>query len=176
MTKEGISLGNRLRRHFIAGIVIFLPLALTVNLFILTISFADGILGRYIEPYFSREFGFYFRGVSILVTFFVVFIIGFLANNFFGRRIYHYFEGLLTRIPFFKQVYPAIKEISLFFFSDEKKISFERVVVVEWPRHGVYAIGFLTNDSPKKICEKTSQDLCSVFIPHTPTPLTGSGK
>src|ERR1041385_881217 len=112
MIKERLSLGNGLRRYFLAGIVIFLPLALTVNLLFLTINFADGILGRYIEPYFFREFGFYFRGLSILISFWVVFIIGFLANNFFGRKIYQFFENLLTRVPFFKQVYPAIKEMA----------------------------------------------------------------
>jgi len=168
-----VPIGNRLKRYFISGLVIFLPLALTVNLFMLTINLADGLLGRYIQPYFSREFGFYFRGLSILISFLLIFLIGFFASNFLGQRIYPFFEGLLLRLPFFKQVYPAFKEMTIFLFSREKKINFERVVIVEYPRKGIFSFGFLTNDASQKICEKTALDLCNVFIPTTPSPLTG---
>ncbi len=167
------ALSSRARRYFISGIVIFLPLALTVNLFILTINFADGILGSYFKSYFSKEFGFYFRGLSILISLLLIFIIGFLASNFLGRRIYPFFEGLLLRLPFFKQVYPAFKEMSLFLFSGGKKINFERVALVEYPRAGMYQIAFLTNNAPKSVNEKLSQDMCCLFLPTTPSPLTG---
>ena len=173
MVKENVSLGNSLKKYFLSGLVIFLPLALTINLFILTISVADGLLGKYIEPYFSREFGFYFRGLSILIAVLLIFIIGVLATNFLWRRIYPVFEGILLRLPFFKQVYPAIKEISVFLFSREKALSFQQVVLVQWPRSGVYSVGFLTNDSSPKLSAKTGQELGNVFIPHSPSPLTG---
>ncbi len=165
-------MGKKLRRYFISGLVIFLPLALTINLFVLTFNIADGFLGKYIQPYFSREFGFYFRGLSILICVLLIFIIGFLGRNFLGRRFYAVGEGLLLKLPFFKQVYPALKEVFSFLFTRDK-LAFQQVVLVEYPRHGLYSIGFLTNATPKKICEKTSQELYSVFIPHTPSPLTG---
>ncbi len=139
----------------------------------LTFSLADGLLGKYIQPYFSREFGFYFRGLSILVCILLIFLIGFFGTNYIGRRLYPVFEGLLLKRPFFKQVYPAFKEISMFLFSPEKNIAFKQVVVVEYPRKGIYTVGFLTNESPKKISEKINESLCNVFIPTTPSPLTG---
>ncbi len=163
---------NRLKRYFISGLIVFLPLALTVKLLVLTFATADGFLGKYIEPYFSREFGFYFRGVSLLICIFLILLIGFLITNFLGKKIYPLFERFLLQLPFFKQVYPAFKEISLFLFSREH-FNFRQVVLVEYPRKGLYSIGFLTNEVPKKISEKTSQELCYVFVPHTPSPLTG---
>lgn len=163
---------NKLKRYFISGLIIFLPLALTIYLLVLTFNFADGILGKYIEPYFSREFGFYFRGFSILICLALVVLIGFLASNFIGHKLYPIFEGMLLKLPFFKQVYPAIKEIAIFIFSREK-LTFRQVVLVEWPRKGVYAIGFLTNEVPKKVGDTVHQDLCYVYVAKTPSPLSG---
>ncbi len=163
---------NKLKRYFISGLIIFLPLALTLKLLVVTFNVADGFLGKYIEPYFSREFGFYFRGLSILLCIFLILLIGFLGTNFLGRRLYSLWERFLLRLPFFKQVYPAFKEVALFLFSREK-FNFQQVVLIEYPRRGIYSIGFLTNEASKKIVEKTNSELSYVFVPHTPSPLTG---
>ena len=165
-------MGKKFRNYFISGLVIFLPLALTVNLFVLTFNISDGFLGKYIQPYFSREFGFYVRGLSILICVLLIFVIGFLGTNFLGRRLFPIAEGFLLKLPFFKQVYPALKEVFLFLFRRDK-LAFQKVVLVQYPRKGIYSIGFLTNATPKKICEKTLQELYSVFVPHTPSPLGG---
>jgi len=165
-------MGNKLRRYFFSGAIIFLPLSLTVYLFVITINFADGLLGKFIEPYVMDKFGFYYRGMSIIVLMSLIVAIGFFVANFLGKRIYAVFEGLMLKLPFFKQVYPAIKEIALFIFSREK-LKFKQVVLVEYPRKGIYSFGFLTNDSAEKICEKTRQELCNIFIPSAPGPLTG---
>lgn len=162
----------RLRRYFISGLVVFLPLALTIYLFLLTLEFADSFLGQYIQPYFAREFGFYFRGLSILICVLIIFLIGFFVTNFLGRRIYAAFESLLLRLPFFRQVYPAIKEISHFLFAT-KRTAFKQVVLIEYPRKGLYSIGFVTNDTSKKLGEKSGQELYNVFVPSAPGPLTG---
>ena len=163
---------NKIKRYFISGLIAFLPLALTVKLFVLTFNVADNFLGKYIEPYFSREFGFYFRGFSLLICLLLVLFIGFLVTNFFGRKIYPLFEGLLLRLPFFKQVYPAFKEISLFLFSREK-FNFRQVVLIEYPSREIYSIGFLTNEVPDRISGQVSRELFYVFVPHTPSPLSG---
>ena len=163
---------NKIKRYFISGLIIFLPLALTLRLLVVVFNVADGFLGRYIEPYFSREFGFYFRGLSLLFCVLLILFIGFLGANFLGKRLYLIWEKFLVRLPFFKQVYPAFKEIALFLFSREN-FNFRQVVLIEYPRQGLYSVGFLTNDVPKKVSEKTSHDLCYVFVPHTPSPLTG---
>jgi len=97
----------------------------------------------------------------------------FFATNFFGKQLYHYFEGLLLKLPFFKQVYPAFKEISLFLFSGER-LKFKQVVLIEYPRKGIFSLGFLTNETAARaITEKIRQDLCHVFVPSAPGPLTG---
>ena len=160
------------RRYFISGLIVFLPLALTAYLFVLTINMADSVLGKYIQPYFYREFGFYFRGLSILIFLCLIFLIGFLATNFLGRQIHLFFERIILRLPFFKQVYPAFKEIALFLFSRDKT-AFKQVVLVEYPRKGIYSFGFLTNDTSRKVSSHVSADLCNIFIPSTPSPLTG---
>ena len=164
---------KKLQRYFLSGLIVFLPLALTINFLILTFNIADGFLGRFLEPYFSREFGFYVRGISLLLCVLLILLIGLLTTNFLGRKFFPVIERALLRLPFFKQVYPAFKEISLFLFSRDK-ISFKQVVLVEYPRVGLYSIGFLTNPTHNKISAKTlSSDLHYVFIPHTPSPFTG---
>ncbi len=164
---------NRLRKYFLSGLIVFLPITLTIYSFVLAINFADGLLGKYIEPYFYETFGFYFRGLSIIVAVYLIILIGFLATNYLGKRIYEFFEVILIKLPFFRQVYPAIKEMALFLFSREKISKFKKVVFVEYPRKGVYAIGFLTNSAPEAICAQTRKDLCNIFVPSAPGPLTG---
>jgi uncharacterized membrane protein len=163
---------RRLKSYFISGLIIFLPLALTINLLIVMFNIADGFLGKYLQPYFSREFGFYVRGISILVCVSLILCIGFFATNFLGKTVYPVFEGMLLRLPFFKQVYPAFKEIAMFLFSREK-FTFRQVVLIEYPRQGIYSVGFLTNEASSQVADKTGRNLCYVFVPHTPSPLTG---
>lgn len=164
---------NRLRTYFLSGLVVFLPLALTIYLFFLAITTAENVLGKYLRPYFGDYFGFYIPGLGIIVGIYLIVLIGFLATNFLGQRIYDWFEKLLVKLPFFRQVYPAIKEMAMFLFSRERLKQFKHVVLIEYPRKGIYSFGFLTNDASKAICEQTKQDLCNVFIPSAPGPLTG---
>ena len=129
-------MGTRLRKYFISGLVLFLPLALTVYLLALTINVADNFLGRFIAPYFLQEFGFYFKGLGIVICALLIFLIGFVVTNFIGRKLYVFFERLLLRLPFFKQVYPAIKDLAVFLFAKEHA-RFKQVVFIEYPRKGI---------------------------------------
>ncbi len=162
----------QIRRYFVSGLVVFLPLALTVFLFIWVINLADGLLGKYIQPVLKETLGFYVPGLGLLLGVALIVLIGFLAKRFIGARIQGGIENLFLRLPFFKQVYPAVKEIALFFFSRDK-ISFKKVVLVEYPRKEMFSFGFLTNDSSEKMNQMTRYELCNVFIPSTPSPLTG---
>jgi uncharacterized membrane protein len=170
---EGAGMFHKFKKYFVTGLVVFLPGALTVYIFFITISFADNILGKYLEPVFMKQFGFYVRGISILLEVYIIVLIGFLFTNFLGRKVYDFFDKLLVKLPFFKQVYPALKEMAIFLFSREQLSTFRQVVLVEYPRKGIYSLGFLTNDSSKNLCDLTKQDVCNVFIPTTPSPLTG---
>ncbi|MGE0268562.1 MAG: DUF502 domain-containing protein [Candidatus Omnitrophota bacterium] len=172
---------TKIRNYFISGLVIFLPMALTAYLFILTLNFLDGQIAKFIEPIIFEKYGYYFEGVHrfafhflcALIGVFLIILIGILARNFIGKKVYELFEQTLVKLPFFRQVYPAFKEMIIFLFPRDKVANFKQVVLVEYPRKGIYAVGFLTNDSPKEILDKTKQDVCNVFIPTSPSPLTG---
>lgn len=162
---------SKLRKYFISGLVVFLPIALTIYLFFLAIDFADTFFGK-----FFRKFGLGledFRGLSIILGIYIIVLIGFFTTNFFGRKIHDFFERLVLRLPFFKQVYPALKEMVIFLFTRERLTSFKQVVLIEYPRKGIYAMGFLTNDTSKEINDNIKGELCNVFIPSSPGPLTG---
>jgi len=163
---------TRIRRYFLSGLVVFVPLALSVYLFILLINVADGLLGKFLKPYFYEELGFYPRGVSIVIGVLGIILIGFLATNYFGRKIHGFFEKIVLKLPFFRQVYPAAKEMAIFLFSRDR-LAFKQVVIIEYPRQGIYSFGFLTNETSKPICDLTGREMYNIFIPSAPGPLTG---
>lgn len=163
---------KRLKRYFISGLGVFLPLALTVFLFIWVFNLTDGFFGKFVRPFLPDEFNYYFPGLSLLVGIVVIVFIGSVVTNYVGNRFHVFFERLLLKLPFFKQVYPAFKEMVSFLFSRDQ-LSFKQVVIIEYPSPGIFAIGFLTNEAPKKACEKIGRPLMNVFIPSVPNPLTG---
>ena len=162
--------GN-IRKYFISGLVVFLPIALTVYLFYLAISFTDKFFREFFEK-LGFGFGDYY-GLSIIIGIGIIILIGFITTNFLGRKIHGFFEKIVLKLPFFKQVYPALKEMAVFLFARERLSSFKQVVLIEYPRKGMYAMGFLTNDSSHEICDKIGKELCNVFVPSSPGPLTG---
>ncbi len=164
---------GRIRKYFISGLLVFLPLVITVYFFIIAINFADGLLGKFLEPIFYKNFGFYIPGLGIILAVYLIILTGFFVTNYLGKQIYGFFENLLVKFPFFRQVYPAIKEMAHFIFAQDKFASFKKVVLVEYPRQGIYSFGFLTNDTSEKIAVKTGKDLCNIFVPSAPGPLTG---
>ncbi|MBU0469496.1 MAG: DUF502 domain-containing protein [Candidatus Omnitrophica bacterium] len=164
---------KKIKNYFLSGLVVFLPLALTVYLIFLAMNFAEGIFGRFLKPIFAENFGFYFSGLSIIIGVYVIVVIGFFVTHFVGKKVYDFFENLLIKVPIVKQIYPALKEMVIFLFTRDRLGSFRKVVLVEYPRKGMYALGFLTNDTAEKICNATGKELCNVFIPSAPGPLTG---
>lgn len=101
-----------------------------------------------------------------------VYTAGRLLGGFFGRRIYRRLESVITTLPVFKQVYPYVKQIVDFLFSDEKQMKFSRVVVTEYPRKGIWSMGFMTGPSLRAVAERAG-DSVTIFIPSSPTPFTG---
>ncbi len=114
----------------------------------------------------------YMRMIGIVAAIVGVYFAGRLLGGFFGRRIYRKIEGVISTVPVFKQVYPHVKQIVDFLFSDEKQIQFSRVVLVEYPRRGIWTIGLLTGETMASIVKK-SGDAVTVFIPSSPVPATG---
>lgn len=110
--------------------------------------------------------------IGLVVAIVSVYIAGRLLGGFVGRSLYRRVETLITTLPVFKQVYPYVKQIVDFLFSDEQPIKFNRVVVVEYPRKGIWSVGFMTGATLRSIADKAG-DAVTVFIPSSPTPFTG---
>ena len=114
----------------------------------------------------------YTRFSGLVVAILLIYLAGRVLGGFIGRRLYARLERLLARIPIFKQVYPHVKQIVDFLFG-ENQMKFSKVVIVEYPRAGIWTVGLLTGDSLRDIQLKTGKEIVSVFIPSSPTPFTG---
>jgi uncharacterized membrane protein len=169
-------------RTFLRGVGLLLPIALTAALLIwLWQQLSERLLGHVIagvdqtiaalgfEP-LSRTLA-VVLSVALLLT--AIFLVGFWFSGFIGRRLYGLLERILVRLPVVSAIYPHIKQISDFFFGEERKIEFRGVVAVEYPRPGIYSIGFLTGSSSKTINESAGQEHLTIFIPSSPMPVTG---
>jgi uncharacterized membrane protein len=114
----------------------------------------------------------YMNVIGLLVAIIAVYIAGRLLGGFFGRRIYRKLEDVITSLPVVKQVYPYVKQIVDFLFSDDRPIKFNRVVAIEYPRKGVWSVGFATG-GPMRSIEARAGTSITVFVPSSPTPFTG---
>ncbi|MFH1655750.1 MAG: DUF502 domain-containing protein [Candidatus Omnitrophota bacterium] len=167
-------MGRKLKTYFITGLLIFLPVTITIYILITVFRFFDNILGRFINLYLIRTGGFYIPGLGIILFILVVFIIGFFTSHFFGRKIFPVLERFfLLKPPVVRNIYPLIKKIINFVISQGKP-AFKKAVLVEYPRKGIHSIGFVANESMKEAKDKVkNEDLVNVFIPTSPGPLTG---
>jgi len=161
-----------LRRYFGTGLLITLPAFFTVYLIYVVFRFIDGILGKVINFYLKKSLGFSIPGLGIILGVIVVTLIGFVATNYFGKRLFKALESWFLKFPFIRRIYPAAKQIVDSFISKESP-AFKKVVLVEYPSKGIWAVGFLTNESFTEALAKTGEDLVHVFIATTPSPLTG---
>ncbi len=114
----------------------------------------------------------YLDWIGILVAVIIVYVAGRVLGGFLGRGIYRRLESLIVTVPLFKQIYPAVKRVVDFLFSEDKQISFNRVVVVEYPRKGIWSVGLVTGATMRSIRNQSGEAI-TVFIPSSPTPFTG---
>jgi uncharacterized membrane protein len=115
----------------------------------------------------------YVRGIGLVVAIILIYLAGRLLGGYIGKRIYVRVERLITRLPVIKQVYPYVKQIVDFLMGSEQKLKFNRVVLIEYPRKGIYTVGLMTGKSMRDIQNAASGDCITVFIPSSPTPFTG---
>ncbi len=164
---------SRLRRYFVAGLLVWVPLASTYLLLTFSINFIDRSL-LLLPPKFRPEalFGFEVPGLGVILTVLLVLITGFFVANFFGRRVVTAWESLLSRIPLVRSVYGAIKQITASLFSDASQ-SFREVVLVEYPRRGLWMLAFVTGETPKTFERVTGDSLLNIYVPTTPNPTSG---
>ena len=131
---------------------------------------AEAMIADSVQEWWDDRWYMHFIGLIVAIV--AVYIVGRLLGGFFGRQIYRKIETVITTLPIFKQVYPHVKQIVDFLFSDDKRAKFNRVVMVQYPRKGVWSIGFLTGNTLRSIADRAG-DAVTVFIPSSPTPFTG---
>lgn len=163
---------SRIRRYFITGLLIILPVYVTFYFLLIIFRLIDGVWGKLINFYLRRYFGFVVPGLGFILGILTILLVGFIATRFFGKKIFIAVENWFLRLPFIKQVYPATKQIIDSFISKEKP-AFKKVVLVEYPSKGIWSVGFVTNDGFRDAEEKTGQSLIHVFIATSPSPFTG---
>jgi len=163
---------RKLHGYFMRGLAVFLPITITIYLLISLFRFFDNFLGRLTKVYFLKTFGFYIPGTGIVLFLVLLVIIGFFMKHFFGHKLFPFFERVFLKIPFVKMIYPAAKQIIDFIFFKDRR-SFRSVVLIEYPKDGIYSVGFITNDGFAQAQDKTNQELANVFIPNSPGPFTG---
>ena len=163
---------NRLRKNFITGLVVVVPVFLTVYVLVVLFRFTDNILGRFLNVYFKDTLGFYIPGLGILI--FILFIVsaGFLANRYIGKRIFPLMDRWFSSLPLIRNIYPTFKQV-ISFILVQKEFGFKKVVLVEYPSKGIWSLGFLTNEEFQKISQISDKVMASIFVPTSPGPFTG---
>lgn len=157
----------RLRRYFIAGLIVFLPVAITVSIVVWLLRVVDRLLGWILPPVLGRAI----PGLGLILSLVLIFLIGALATNVLGRRLVAFFDRLMLRIPLARSIYAATKAISDGIFL-QRRAAFRRAVLVEWPRRGMYTVGFVTGEGAA-IAGEPGTRLVNVFVVTTPNPTTG---
>lgn len=167
---------NRARNILFAGLLILAPVYLTIYVLILLFNFMDGIFAPVIDRTigaFIGERGVHIPGLGLLLTLLVVFFLGWLSTLVLGRRIIAIFEGFIRRIPIAKTVYGATKGV-LEAVSRDQADAFKRVVLIEYPRRGIYGLAFVTNTPARWFTgDPRLTELLPVFVPTTPNPTSG---
>ncbi|MBD1108808.1 DUF502 domain-containing protein [Pelagibacterales bacterium SAG-MED50] len=163
------SLSLTLRNYFIAGVVVLIPIGFTLYLSKVLIGISSNLIPKNLNP--NHYLPFDIPGIEILISLLLITIVGGLSLSFFGRRILKLIDDLFKRIPFLRTVYSAIVQMTeTFSKKDDNKKS---VVLIEYPRKGVWAVGFATKENTGEMAEKTNKKLINVFVPTTPNPTSG---
>ncbi len=158
-----------LRNYFITGVVVLIPIGFTLYLTKFIIGISSNIIPQNINP--NNYLPYAIPGIEILISVFFITIVGGLSLSFLGKRILKLIDDLFKRIPFLRTIYSAILQMTESFSNkDNDKKS---VVLVEYPRKGVWAVGFATKENKGEMAERTNKKLINVFVPTTPNPTSG---
>ncbi len=164
---------KRLRRYIIAGILVWLPIGVTIFLVRILISLLDRTLVLIPQKFQPEELlGFAIPGLGIVLTIVILLVTGVLAANIVGRSMVGLWESMLERIPVVRSVYSASKNFTEIVFSDSSQ-SFKKVLLIEYPRIGLYSLAFQTSSSLGEVQGRTGEDVICTFVPTTPNPTSG---
>ena len=169
MSKKKKSITLLLRNYFITGVVVLIPIGFTLYLSKVLIGLSSRILPENINP--NSYLPFEIPGIEILISLIFITIVGGLSLSFLGKRILKLIDDLFKRIPFLRTIYSAIVQMTETF--SKKDNDKKSVVLIEYPRKGVWAVGFATKENTGEMAKKTNKKLINVFVPTTPNPTSG---
>ena len=163
------SIFARTRNYFIAGMVVLIPIGITVYLTIFLVSISSKILPNEINP--NHYLPYNIPGLEIIISVILITLIGWLSLSFIGKKLLNLFNNILKRIPILRTIYSALGQMTETFTKTDK--GKKNVVLVEYPRKGSWAVGFATKENSGEISDKTKRNLINVFVPTTPNPTSG---
>ncbi len=163
------SLALILRNYFITGVVVLIPIGFTLYLSKILIGLSSNILPENINP--NSYLPYSIPGIEILISIVFITIVGGLSLSFFGKKILKIIDDLFKRIPLLRTIYSAISQMTETF--SNKDTDKKSVVLIEYPRKGVWAVGFATKENTGEMANKTNKKLINVFVPTTPNPTSG---
>ena len=163
------SLALVLRNYFITGVVVLIPIGFTLYLSKILIGLSSKVLPENINP--NNYLPYAIPGIEIIISIIFITIVGGLSLSFLGKKILKLIDDLFKRIPFLRTVYSAILQMTETF--SKKDNDQKSVVLIEYPRKGVWAVGFATKENTGEMATKTNQKLINVFVPTTPNPTSG---
>jgi len=163
------SIFTRIRNYFITGVVVLIPIGMTIYLTLFLVSISSRILPKEINP--NHYLPYDIPGVEIVTSIILITLIGWLSLSLIGKKMLDMFNNILKRIPILRTFYSAIVQMTETFTKTDK--TKKNVVLVEYPRKGSWAVGFATKENSGEISNKTKKKLINVFIPTTPNPTSG---
>jgi len=159
----------RLRNYFITGAIVLIPIGITIYLTLFIIRISSSFLPKKINP--NSYLPFDIPGIEILITIILITIIGGLSLSFLGKKFLEIFNNILKKIPILRTIYSAVGQLTESF--TQSNSSKKSVVILEYPRKGIWVVGFSTKDNTGEISKKTNEELTNVFVPTTPNPTSG---
>ena len=171
MQKNNIkkSLFSRIRNNFIAGVVVLIPIGITLYLTLFFIRISSKIIPKELNP--NNYLPFNIPGLEIIVALFFITIIGWLSLSFLGKKFFELFNNILKKIPILRTIYSAIGQMTESFTKTDNND--KSVVLLEYPRKGIWAVGFATKENQGIIRNNIKEDVVNVFVPTTPNPTSG---
>lgn len=163
------SIFTKIRNYFITGVVVLIPIGITVYLTLFLISISSKILPKEINP--NHYLPYNIPGVEIIISLLLITFIGWISLSFLGKKLLILFDNILKKIPILRTVYSAFGQMLEVFTKNEENR--KNVVLVEYPRKGSWAVGFVTKENTGEIRDKTKKNLVNVFVPTTPNPTSG---
>jgi len=163
------SIFSRIRNNFIAGVVTLIPIGITLYLTLFIIKLSEKAIPKEINP--NNYLPFDIPGLEILIAIFIITFVGWASLSFLGKKFFEFFNSVLKKIPILRTIYSAIGQMTETFTKNKEDKS--SVVLLEYPRKGIWAVGFATKENKGIISNEVKEELVNVFLPTTPNPTSG---